>query len=126
MSSLAPTGPGLKIPRGSKILDDCCKSFRFVKHVLSKSTMMNVLIQHKQEVDLEKFWNPESLGVAKKENQSTNKQKFYDSYESSIEFQNGNYIAKLPKKDDFDELPSNYQIRKIRTERMIIRLRQTR
>ena len=118
MSSLAPTGTGLKIPRGSKILDDCCKSSRFFKHVLSKSTMMNVLIQHKQEVDLEKFWNLESLGVAKK--------RFYDSYESSIEFQNGKYIAKLPKKDDFDELPSNYQIRKISTERMIIRLRQTR
>ena len=103
MSSLAPTGTGLKIPRGSKISDDCCKSSRFVKHVLSKSTMMNVLIQHKQEVDLEKFWNLESLGVAKK--------RFYDSYESSVEFQNGKYIAKLPKKDDFDELPSNYTVR---------------
>ena len=88
------------------------------------TTMMNVLIQHKQkEVDLEKFWNLESLGVTKKETQSTNEQSFYDTYESSIEFQNGKYIAKLPWKDDFDELSSNYQITKIRTERMI-RLRK--
>ena len=89
------------------------------------TTMMNVLIQHKQEeVDLEKFWNLESLGVTKKETRSTNEQSFYDTYESSIQFQNGKYIAKLPWKDDFDELPSNYQITKIRTERMINRLRK--
>lgn len=87
--------------------------------------MMNVLIQHKQdEVDLEKFWNLESLGVTKKETQSTNEQSFYDTNESSIEFQNGIYIAKLPWKDDFDELPSNYQITEIRTERMINRWRK--
>ena len=88
------------------------------------TTKMNVLIQHKQEeVDLEKFWNLELLGVIKKETPSTNEQSFYDTYESSIEFQNGKYIAKLPWKDDFDEMPINYQIKKIRTERMINRLR---
>ena len=69
---------------------------------------MNVLIQHKQEeVDFKKFRNLESLGVTKKETMS-NEESFYDTYESSIEFQNGKYIAKLPWKDDFDEHPSNY------------------
>lgn len=88
------------------------------------TTMMNVLIQHKQEeVDLEKFWNLESIGVTEKE-MSTKENSFYDTYESSIEHENGRYIAKLPWKDDFDDLPSNYQITKIRTEIMISKLRK--
>lgn len=86
---------------------------------------MNVLIQHKpEEDDLEKFRNLESFGVNKKKTPSTNEQSFYDTYESSIEFQNGKYIAKLPWKDDFDELLSNYRITKIRTEKMIKRIRK--
>lgn len=60
----------------------------------------------------------------KKKTPSTNEQSFYDTYESSIEFQNGKYIAKLPWKDDFDELLSNYRITKIRTEKMINRIRK--
>ena len=84
--------------------------------------MLNVLIQHKKEKKcLERFWKLESMGVTETETTTTDVNSC-DAYESGITDKDGHYIARLPWKDDFSELLSNYNVRKRRTINVINRL----
>ena len=94
-------------------------------HSMVNASMFNVLIQHRQEeCELERFWKLESMGVSADEMTTKKDQDYYQTYESSINYENGHYVAKLPWKDDFAELPTNYEITKLRTENLINRLRK--
>ena len=89
----------------------------------NSASMLNVLIDHKiEEHDIERFWKLESMGVALVEN-SKETTSFYDTYqESCITYKDNKYCAKLPWKEDCPELPTNRNIVKRRTERVISRL----
>ena len=87
------------------------------------SNILNILVSHKsEEFDLQKFWNLESLGIdtpSKDEKEISYLQQYQ---ESSIEFRENRYYAKLPWKQECDELPTNYNITIRRTENVIRRL----
>ena len=89
------------------------------------SSIFNVLVSHKvEECDLEKFWKLESLGIETPEKHDNENQYLKNYQESAIEFRGNKYIAKLPWKPDYEELPSNYNVTKRRTESVINRLRK--
>ncbi|XP_065941328.1 uncharacterized protein [Magallana gigas] len=67
------------------------------------SGMFHILADHKvEEVDLEKFWKIESMGID--------------------DHKDGHYVAKIPWKENYPCLPTNYEIVKRRTENVIQRL----
>jgi hypothetical protein len=86
-------------------------------------SMLNILIQHKnEEYDLERFWKLESMGVTTDEYTNINND-FSETYETtSIRYKDYHYSAKLPWKEDFPKLLSNFYVTKRRTENMINRL----
>ncbi|VDI28825.1 Hypothetical predicted protein [Mytilus galloprovincialis] len=88
--------------------------------------MFNVLIQHQQEErSLEKFWDLESIGVKADELETTTMKDFNDEYETKcITYQDNRYTAKLPWRNDFNELPTNYNVTLRRTCNMIDRLKK--
>ncbi|XP_071124095.1 uncharacterized protein [Mytilus edulis] len=87
------------------------------------TSMMNVLISHKQETcDLEKFWKLESLGIDEKEVDTQLIDVMETFAESSITKQNRKYVSKLPWKENCPELPTNKEIVKRRTENVIRRI----
>ncbi|XP_063411556.1 uncharacterized protein LOC134694475 [Mytilus trossulus] len=94
-----------------------------VKNNNQSTSMMNVLISHKQETcDLEKFWKLESLGIDEKEVDTQLIDVMETFAESSITKQNGKYVSKLPWKENCPELPTNKEIVKRRTENLIRRI----
>ncbi|KAH3712344.1 hypothetical protein DPMN_072041 [Dreissena polymorpha] len=78
------------------LLNDLC---------ITSSASSNVI-----NTTLKKFWSLESMGI----NDSTTKRNLQDALEqyqdSSIQFCDGRYVAKLPWKDDHLDLPSNLDI----------------
>ncbi|XP_053387257.1 uncharacterized protein LOC128551020 [Mercenaria mercenaria] len=88
-------------------------------------SMMNVFTLHsKEEVDLEKFWKIESMGV-----EPVTKKQEYEQYlthyqDTNITYNDGKYIAKLPWREEHDTLPTNELISRRRTENVINRLRK--
>lgn len=92
----------------------------------SSTGMFNVLIQHQQEESsLEKFWDLESIGVKADELETTTMKDFNDEYETKcITYQDNRYTAKLPWRNDFNELPTNYNVTLRRTCNMIDRLKK--
>ncbi|XP_063426809.1 uncharacterized protein LOC134710384 [Mytilus trossulus] len=93
----------------------------------SKTNMFNVLISHKdEEYNLERFWNLESIGINSKElDEDEDDDTYITAYQDrSIEFRENKYFARLPWKQDHDELPTNLAVTKRRTENVIKRLTQ--
>ncbi|XP_053395759.1 uncharacterized protein LOC123525646 [Mercenaria mercenaria] len=88
-------------------------------------SMMNVFTLHsKEEVDLEKFWKIESMGV-----EPVTKKQEYEQYlthyqDTCITYNDGKYIAKLPWREEHDTLPTNELISRRRTENVINRQRK--
>ena len=88
-------------------------------------SMMNVLTMHqREEIDIERFWKVESMGV-----EEMSKTSDYDEYlntyqETSIKHESGQYVAKLPWKEDHEPLPTNEQISRKRTINVIHRLQK--
>ena len=97
------------------------------KKIKSKAStsVLNVMAMHKNEqIDLEKFWKLESMGIENveiaKETEKNTYSKHYE--ESSISYRDNRYHAKLPWKDDHQPLPTNENIARNRTENVIKRL----
>ncbi|XP_071127721.1 uncharacterized protein [Mytilus edulis] len=91
----------------------------------SRSSILNVIVSHKtEELNLEKFWEIESLGVEDKTGNTENDefQKMYE--ETAISFNNNRYIAKLPWKAEHPPLPTNKAVAFRRTESVIKRLQK--
>ncbi|XP_076081076.1 uncharacterized protein LOC143051991 [Mytilus galloprovincialis] len=91
----------------------------------SRSSILNVIVSHKtEELNLEKFWEIESLGVEDKTANTENDefQKMYE--ETAISYNNNRYIAKLPWKAEHPSLPTNKAVAFRRTESVIKRLRK--
>ena len=91
----------------------------------SRSSILNVIVSHKtEELNLEKFWEIESLGVEDKTANTENDefQKMYE--ETAISYNNNRYIAKLPWKAEHPPLPTNKAVAFRRTESVIKRLRK--
>ncbi len=91
----------------------------------SNERICNVITSHvPDETALERFWSLESMGITS----SISDPKFADTLEqyqqTSIEYTDGRYCAKLPWKLDHPPLPSNYEITMRRTESTIARLRR--
>jgi hypothetical protein len=73
---------------------------------------------------LERFWSLESMGISPNCDDTDKTDNFREYQQSSIEFKNGSYTAKLPWKPEHPPLPSNYDVSKKRTENMIKRLQK--
>ncbi|VDI32537.1 Hypothetical predicted protein [Mytilus galloprovincialis] len=83
-----------------------------VKNNNQSTSMMNVLISHKQETcDLEKFWKLESLGIDEKEVDTQLIDVMETFAESSITKQNGKYVSKLPWKENCPEFTNKQRDR---------------
>ena len=73
--------------------------------------------------DLEQFWTMESIGIVPETRESTPDAEFRANYQrTSLELKDGKYVAKLPWKDEFPEVPSNYAVTDRRMRRMTQRL----
>ncbi|XP_069118844.1 uncharacterized protein [Argopecten irradians] len=88
------------------------------------TAIMNILINHKsEEVDLEKFWKIESLGVKDTLDNSTSSTSYMEEYQNtSISFNNDRYTAKLPWREDHQELPTNEFVTRNRTINVVKRI----
>ncbi|XP_033762684.1 uncharacterized protein LOC117344144 [Pecten maximus] len=87
------------------------------------TAIMNILTNHKsEEFDLEKFWKIESLGVMETPDTSTSKSYLQEYQDTSMSFQNGRYTAKLPWREDHQELPTNEFVTRNRTLNVMKRL----
>nr|XP_034312872.1 uncharacterized protein LOC117684486 [Crassostrea gigas] len=87
------------------------------------SGMFHILADHKvEEVDLEKFWKIESMGIDDHSEEIKGKEKLLNYAATSIDKEDGHYVAKIPWKENSPCLPTNYEIVKRRTEIVIHRL----
>ncbi|MES9974415.1 MAG: DUF1759 domain-containing protein [Candidatus Thiodiazotropha sp.] len=89
------------------------------------TSMMNIMTAHSvEEVDLEKFWKVESLGIEKTEPEQSQKSYLQEYQNSCISFKDGKYYAKLPWRDNHSVLPTNEEVAKRRTQQVIQRLKR--
>lgn len=89
---------------------------------LSVNHMLNVITTQPIDIDLERFWKLESMGISSKKVQASTSH-IMDMYkENSIKCNNEHYVAKLPWKDDHPVLPMNNEICQKCTENTIHRL----
>ena len=87
--------------------------------------MMNIMTSHSaEEVDLERFWKVEPLGIEKVEPDQTHDSYLAECQSASITFQDGKYFAKLPWKHNHSVLPTNKEIAQRRTQHVILRLKR--
>ncbi|XP_052699402.1 uncharacterized protein LOC128176925 [Crassostrea angulata] len=87
------------------------------------SGMFHILADHKvEEVDLEKFWKIESMGIDDHSEEIKGKEKLLNFAATSIDKEDGHHVAKIPWKENSPCLPTNYEIVKRRTENVIQRL----
>lgn len=85
--------------------------------------MLNVMTMHlKDEVDLEKLWRVKSMGVEELPIPPDEYTRPYQ--ETCITYNNGQYVAILPWKDDHPSLPSNELISQHRTMGVFNRLKK--
>lgn len=89
------------------------------KHILNVITSRNPV-----ESALERFWTLESMGVNPATVTETKLDELRHYQQTSIEYTDGKYTAKLPWKYDHPPLPDNYDVTKRRTESTIRRLRK--
>ena len=68
-----------------------------------------------------RFWELESLGISPPKDERSISIHLKEYKESSIEFKDGRYSAKLPWKDDHPPLPDNYSVARRRTHNNIRR-----
>ena len=88
-----------------------------------QSAMFHVLANHKvDDIDLEKFWKTESLGISDDDEEVRGKKKILEYASTSVSKQDGHYVAKIPWKENSPCLTINYEIVKRRTENAIDRL----
>ncbi|XP_053389951.1 uncharacterized protein LOC128552902 [Mercenaria mercenaria] len=88
-------------------------------------SMLNVMTMHVQEeVNLERFWEVESLGVEQKSVHQGYEEYTKQYQNTGISYENGKYIAKLPWKENHPFLPSNELISRRRTVSVVNRLRK--
>ncbi|XP_053374153.1 uncharacterized protein LOC123529978 [Mercenaria mercenaria] len=88
-------------------------------------SMLNVMTMHVQEeVNLERFWEVESLGVEQKSVHQGYEEYIKQYQNTGISYENGKYIAKLPWKENHPILPSNELISRRRTVSVVNRLRK--
>lgn len=87
------------------------------------NSILNVIVAHKEEeINLEKFWEIESLGVGDK-SANTDFDDFQKTYEkTAIYYHDNRYFAKLPWKNEHPPLPMNKAVAFRRTENVIRRL----
>ena len=90
------------------------------------SNVMDVIATHVSETtDLTRFWDIESMGISKDDNEDTDTSSYLHHYqEACITFSDGKYTAMLPWKQIHQPLPTNYDITKKRTQSTIKRLAQ--
>ena len=87
--------------------------------------MYNILTSHKpEELNLERFWELESLGVDSNTTDVETVDYMETNQKSAIEFRENKYIAKLPWKPDHEPLPTNFFVTKRKTENVIRKLSQ--
>ncbi|VDI23051.1 Hypothetical predicted protein [Mytilus galloprovincialis] len=87
--------------------------------------MMHILSSHtKEDYDIERFWKLESLGIQENDKLNTEKQNIKEFSSTSITYENGKYVAKLPWIEECPELPTNEMIARARTHRVVNRLNQ--
>ncbi|XP_053402668.1 uncharacterized protein LOC128557990 [Mercenaria mercenaria] len=85
--------------------------------------IFNVITSHRaEESDLERFWSLESKGITTDPVDQKLTAYLEQYQQTSIEFTDGRYSAKLPWKEDHPPLPTNYEIARKRTENTIRRL----
>ncbi|XP_053390070.1 uncharacterized protein LOC128552995 [Mercenaria mercenaria] len=85
--------------------------------------IFNVITSHRaEESDLERFWSLESMGITTDPVDQKLTAYLEQYQQTSIEFTDGRYSAKLPWKEDHPPLPTNYEIARKRTENTIRRL----
>ncbi|XP_052268413.1 uncharacterized protein LOC127869791 [Dreissena polymorpha] len=83
---------------------------------------MNVMTLPPNSNDIDRFWKLESLGISADENDETVVSVMKEYQKTHISFKDGKYEARLPWKQEFDNLPTNFEITKRRTEHTIQRL----
>ena len=87
--------------------------------------ILNVITSCIPEEDaLQRFWNLESMGIVPETSDGENADSLKEYQDQSIELKDGRYYAKLPWKQEYAALPSNYEITLKRTESTISRLRR--
>jgi hypothetical protein len=77
-----------------------------------------------EEFDLQRFWEIESLGIYTEEIPIKHSEvEFRLRYQSTmLEIKDGQFQARLPWKEEFPELPTNYQVADRRTRAMVSKL----
>ncbi|XP_060555869.1 uncharacterized protein LOC132716581 [Ruditapes philippinarum] len=118
-------GPTAILSKIGYLLSGPLKTGTLINSTSIPVSMMNVITMKTQDVvNLEKFWEVESIGVEQKPNQQLNFEKTREYQDNSITYSNGQYIAKLPWKDDHPFLSSNENISRRRTMNVINRLKK--
>ncbi|XP_052260181.1 uncharacterized protein LOC127864522 [Dreissena polymorpha] len=93
-------------------------------YVPADKHILNVLASRAPEDSiLERFWSLESMGISPCEPDRKSVEYLKQYQETSIEYDNGRYHAKLPWKQDHPALPTNHSITLKRTVGTIQRLR---
>ncbi|XP_053372929.1 uncharacterized protein LOC123565249 [Mercenaria mercenaria] len=88
-------------------------------------SMMNIMTLHVQEeLNLEKFWEVESMGVEQKTKYQGCDEYTRQYQDTCITYDNGQYVARLPWKDEHPSLPSNELISRRRIVSVVNRLRK--
>ncbi|XP_063406477.1 uncharacterized protein LOC134690407 [Mytilus trossulus] len=86
---------------------------------------MHILSSHtKKDYDIERFWKLESLGIQENDKLNTEKQNIKEFSSTSITYEDGKYVAKLPWIEECYELPTKEMIARARTHRVVNRLNQ--
>ncbi|XP_060566632.1 uncharacterized protein LOC132725515 [Ruditapes philippinarum] len=118
-------GPTAILSKIGYLLSGPLKTGTLINSTSIPVSMMNVITMKTQDVvNLEKFWEVESIGVELKPNQQLNFEKTREYQDNSITYSNGQYIAKLPWKDDHPFLSSNENISRRRTINFVNRLKK--
>ncbi|XP_053388631.1 uncharacterized protein LOC128551742 [Mercenaria mercenaria] len=94
------------------------------RNVNQSEHVMNVSITSRaaDEMSLERFWKLESMGILP-EDEDTKDTSVLQQYKATcIDIEDGQYIAKLPWKQEHPTLPTNYNVTLRRTENTIRRL----
>ena len=73
-------------------------------------SIFNVMASAPELYDLQRFGELESLEISPPKDESSISSHLKEYQESSIEFKDGRYSAKLPWKDDHPPLPDNYSL----------------
>ncbi|XP_060598916.1 uncharacterized protein LOC132752597 [Ruditapes philippinarum] len=109
-------GPTAILSKIGYLLSGPLKTGTLINSTSIPVSMMNVITMKTQDVvNLEKFWEVESIGVEQKPNQQLNFEKTREYSENSITYSKENYVDNLPQKDDHYIISRNEHISRPRT-----------